>query len=335
MRRLLSFCKRIVRRMLRIVTLSDILYKTEWYKGLFVGADHQTYPDNYWYREHDERNFDVVNLGSSSAKWAYCYDESGVKAMNWAQQPQTLLEDFNLLRHYHSILRKGGYVLITIMPFTGVNKKTGVLDSIKYMKLETQGEAIQPYLADMAIRYSTYPILLGRPAISALLRFIMHKEVKYDRAGKWSSDNNYMDEAQLQADAKRWMAGWKRQFNITTFEEPLTEENLKGRKYRIDLMQKIVDFCSERGYKPVYVIPPVTEHLAKEFTTKFCQIYIYDYLKQVGRDVKLLDYLKDTRLMNKDYYQNSFFMNRKGARAFTKKVLTDLGIIKVNSYSNP
>lgn len=293
---------------------------------MFVGADHQIYPDNYWYREHEERNFDVVNLGSSSAKWAFCYEGLDVKAMNWAQQPQTLLEDFNLLRHYHSILRDGGYVLIIIMPFTGVNKQTGIRDAIKYLKLETQGEAIQPYLSDKAGRYMTYPILFGRSAISALLRYILRKEVKNNRFEKWDREDNPMSEEQLKADAKRWMAGWKAQFNIADFEAPLTEENQRGREYRIKLMREVVDFCTERGYKPVYVIPPVTEYLAKEFTPQFSQIYIYDYLKQINRDVKSLDYSKETSMMDKDNYQNSFFMNKKGAQAFTARVLKDLDI---------
>ena len=294
---------------------------------MFVGADHETYPDNYWYREHEERNFDVLNLGSSSAKWAYCYEGLDVKAMNWAQQPQTLLEDFNLLRTYHSILRKDGHVLITIMPFTGLNKSTGVLDAIKYLKLNTQGEAIQPVMFNKAKLFAEYPLLFGRPAVSALARFILGKEAKNKRFEKWNCDHNPMSKEQLEVDASRWMSSWKAPFNIVDFEAPLTEENQRGRAYRVELMQKLVDFCIERDYKPVYVIPPVTECLANKFTPQFSQIYIYDYMKQVNRNVKLLDYSKETSLMDSDYYQNSFFMNKKGAKVFTKRVLTDLNLI--------
>lgn len=314
-------------RLLRLVAFSDILYRTEWYKNLFIGADHQIYPDNYWYREHEERNYDLVNLGSSSAKWAYCYDDFGVKAMNWAQQPQTLLEDFNLLRSYHSILRKNGYVLITIMPFTGLNKETGIYDAIKYLRLETQGEAIEPILFDKAKRYAKYPILFGRPAVKALVYYIFRKEIKGNCLEKWDCENNPLSEAELRADAKRWMANWQTQFGISDFEAPLTEENQRGREYRIDLMRKLVDFCIERDYQPVLVIPPVTEYLAKEFTPKFSQIYIYDFLERVERNVNILDYSKEKSLMEKDYYMNSFFMNKRGARKFTEKVLNDLGLI--------
>lgn len=294
---------------------------------MFVGADHQTYPDNYWYREHEERNFDVVNLGSSSAKWAFDYTDIGIKGMNWAQQPQTLLEDFNLLRHYHSILRKGGYVLITIMPFTGLNKQTGIRDAMKYLKIDTQGEPIQPYLYKEACRYAEYPILFKKPAVKALLRFLLGKD-KLIVDNKQNMECNPMSETELRQDATRWMNGWKRQFTIDDFEAPLTEQNQKGREYRIDLMRQLIDFCIERDYQPVYVIPPVTEYLANKFTPKFRDIYIYDFLKQVDREIPLLDYSQDKSLIEKDMYFNSFFMNLRGRKQFTRRVLIDLGLIK-------
>ena len=311
---------------LKVFTGCTLLYKTQWYQQMFVGADHETYPDNIWYRNHDERNFDVVNLGSSGGKWAFDYTDTGIKGMNWAQQPQTLLEDFNLLRHYHSILRENGYVIITIMPFTGLNKSTGLRDAMKYLKIETQGKAIQPYMYKEAQRYAQYPILFGKPAFKALLKYLLGRENK-PQTHPSTLDYNPMNEEQLQQDAKRWMNGWKKQFTIDDFEAPLTEQNQRGRDYRVNLMRELIDFCRERSYQPVYIIPPVTEYLAKEFTPKFRQIYIYDYLKQVDRDIPQLDYSNNQELMEKDLYFNSFFLNQRGAKLFTRRVLKDLGVV--------
>ena len=312
---------------LKLATCGTLFYKTQWYQEMFVGADHETYPDNVWYRNHDERNYDVVALGSSGGKWAYDFSDSGIKGMNWAQQPQTLLEDFNLLRHYHSILRKNGYVLITIMPFTGLNKQTGLRDAMKYLKIETQGEAIQPNMYKKAQLYAQNPILFGKPAIKTLVKYLLGREQQQKKTHPFRLDSNPMTAEQLQEDAKRWMNGWKRQFSINDLEAPLTEENQKGREYRINLMRKLIDFCHERSYQPVYVIPPVTEYLAKKFTSKFRQIYIYDYLEQVDHDIPLLDYSNDAAFMDKNLYFNSFFLNHRGARLFTQRVLKDLGLI--------
>lgn len=294
---------------------------------MFLDPNHEIYPDNVWYREHDERNFDVVNLGSSGGKWAFDYADLNVKAMNWAQQPQTLLEDYNLLRHFHSILKRGGYVLITIMPFTGLNKKTGLMDAMKYVKFDIQGEPIQPYMFNEAIRYATYPFLFKKTALKVLIRYFMGRDKKCGLHPETQLEYNPMKSNELEKDAKRWIDGWKRQFGISDFDAPLTRENEEGREYRIKLMQTLIDFCTERGYKPVYVIPPVTEHLAKYYTPKFEETYIYGYLKEVNRVVLTLGYSKDSEFrFNDELFFNSFFLNKKGRKLFTRRVLKDLKI---------
>lgn len=323
--------KRIIKKAIKVFSGCEILYRTNWYKSMFLDLSHETYPDNVWYREHDERNFDVVNLGSSGGKWAFDYSGLDVKAMNWAQQPQTLLEDYNLLRHFHSILRQGGYVIITIMPFTGLNKKTGLMDAMKYVKFDLQGEPIQPYMFKQAQRYATYPILFKKQAIKALIKYVLGRDKKIGVRPETQLERNPMTKEELEADAKRWIDGWKHQFDISDFDAPLTVENKKGREYRIHLMQTLIDFCTERGYKPVYVIPPVTEHLAKYYTPKFEETYIYGFLKLVDRDVLILDYSKEPEFRaNDNLYFNSFFLNKKGRKLFTRRVLNDLGLIRNN-----
>lgn len=80
-----------IKRFIGIITLCFLIKKTQWYSRIFVDTEHQVYPDNTWYRTHNERNFDVVVLGSSGAKWAFDFSNLPIKAMNWAQQPQTLV----------------------------------------------------------------------------------------------------------------------------------------------------------------------------------------------------------------------------------------------------
>lgn len=322
-RRLFVLGKRIVLKIFQICSGCTLLYKTNWYKNLFFD---DVYPGNYWYREHSERNFDLINLGSSGGKFAFDYNGFKVKGMNWAQQPQTLLEDYNELRNFHSILRKGGYVLIVIMPFTSLNKQTGVYDALKYLKIACH-EPIECHLYDKATRYAQYPILMGKPAIKALARYLLGKDVPRNNNAFSMVEHNPMTIEQLEKNAKHFVDGWKQQFNIEEFDAPLTEENKKGRAYRIELMRTIIDFCTERSYRPVYIIPPVTYHLSKYYTDLFLETYIYSYLKEVNRNVVLLDYSKSKDLLNDDLYFNSFFLNKRGRELFTKKVLTDIGLI--------
>ena len=305
--------------------LNAPIKKSRWYNSLFVANDGEIYPNNKWYREHDERNFDIVVLGSSSAKWAFSFDNIPIKGMNWAQAPQTLVEDFNILRNFHSILRQGGYVIITVMPFSCLNKQTNIYDALKYLKISTH-QPIEPHMIDQARRYFNYPIFIGKPAIKAGIRYILKQESTIDLIGE-TTTSNPMSPQQLEHNAHCFIKGWKQQFGINDLEAPLTSQNMEGRLFRIELMQAIIDFCIERDYQPVYLIPPVSNYLSKYFTPHFKDLYIYSFLKDVGRDIPLLDYSKTSELKEEKYYFNSFFLNRNGREHFTKIVLNDLHII--------
>ena len=50
----MSFIKRVIKKAIRVFTGCKILYKTNWYKSMFLDPNHEIYPDNVWYREHDD-----------------------------------------------------------------------------------------------------------------------------------------------------------------------------------------------------------------------------------------------------------------------------------------
>ncbi len=305
-----------------LFVMNKVLLKSNWYKNLFVDYNHERYPDNVWYRKHDERNFDLVNLGSNCSKYAFDYSDCDIKAMNWAPGSQTLIDDFKLVKNFHSILKDGGIVLITIMPFTSINKKVGFMDSFRYCG------TLDSTLIDERYRrkcyfLKRYPVFWGKNALKAFVKILLKKD-KVNNNIQWNSEKNTMTETMLKEDAKLWIDNWKKEFNITDLSSALTEENLEGRKIRIEVMQKLIDFCAERGYKPFYVIPPVTQYLAEYFTEEFKKIYIYDFLEQIERNIPLLNYSEDPELMDKDLFFNSYFLNSRGAKVFTKKVLKNL-----------
>lgn len=325
----MSFAKKIVHRVGRLLFKipNALIRRTQWWRGLFVDYDHKRYPDNVWYREHDERNYDCVNLGSSSAYWCFDYAQTGIRGMNWANVPQTLLDDFRLLKNFHSILRQGGKVLIVIMPFTGLNKRTGVMDTFKYFGT-LDGVLMNPEFRRQAARLHSCPIRFGLPAFKAVARMILGKERSVPLPIGSDLEINPMDAELLEADAKRWVDGWKRQFVIDDLEAPLTPANLEGRQVRVEAMRALIDFTRERGYEPVYVIPPVTKPLAMYFTPRFWERYIGSFLAEVGREVQTLDYLHMPQWQDPSLYFNSFFMNARGRRLFTQQVMTDLGLLR-------
>lgn len=303
-----------------VIYANKVLLKSNWFKNIKVDYEHEIYPDNTWYREHDERNYDLVNLGSTSSLYAFDYTGTGIKAMNWAQQPQTLHYDFKLLKQFHSILKKHGVVLISIMPFTSINKTTGLSDAVRYMD-PLWDEMIAPEYRKKARRLNRYPILMGKPAIKAFVKCLLGRDKRNVRQ---RVEKNPMSQDELRENAKRWADGWMNQFQITDLTAPLTKENARGRKVRISLMQDIIDFCVEREYQPVFVILPMTKHMMHYLNGDFRKIYIYDYLQELDRDVPVLDYTSNDKFTDDSLYRDAYMMNDYGAKVFTDDVVKEL-----------
>ena len=62
-------------------------------------------------------NLEIINLGSSYAKYAFDYSKVGVNGFNFGIQPQSLSYDFRILKQYKNKLKKNGVVIITIPDF--------------------------------------------------------------------------------------------------------------------------------------------------------------------------------------------------------------------------
>lgn len=73
------------------------------------------YPNNLWYREHMVRNFDMVCLGDARYVGNVFFSK-GIKGFNWSLRGQNLQWDFNVLKHFFSILKPDG---MAVFPLTG------------------------------------------------------------------------------------------------------------------------------------------------------------------------------------------------------------------------
>lgn len=299
--------------------LNKMVKRTNWYNN--VKLDKGNYPDNDWYRTHLERNYDVVNLGSSSALYGFDYTGLGVKAFNWALQPQSLEYSFKILKCYFSILRQKGIVLIPFSPFTGLSV-TGKWAESAYDKY--YGILDHTLIANYKrMRFRREYPLLANPKTS-LKRLV--KDVPKKTSFRTCAKCNTVD--QFKVDANRWIKNWMREFGIHDLDAPLSKENMEGADSRKKLLKDMVEFCLKRDLSPVIVMPPCHPALSKLFTPKFRENYIYSFIKSANvHEVPFLDYFDDERFMENADYDNAFFLSEEGARKFTKTVLEDIGLI--------
>ncbi|MDD4969985.1 MAG: hypothetical protein PHT07_11205 [Paludibacter sp.] len=296
------------------LTILNILIKcTKWYE-MQAG-------DGVKFRKQIDTDLDICNLGSNSGKFAFSYAGTGLKGENWALGPQTLSYDYRVLKNYSGYLKEGATVLIPLCPFSGCIKdfKEDMYNYKYYSFLHPI--FILNYSEDTkkkALRFVDTPFQ-AKP-IKSIIRIL--KDVSIVPEIK-------MNEESLENNANTFINSWKEQFSITDLDEPVSEQNKESLFYNTNLLSDMISFCLERNLKPVIVIPPITKHLNSEITTIFRENYIYSFINAANNNkVPFLNYLDDTSFLDDDLYINSYFLNKKGQKLFTLKVLADLKLIE-------
>ena len=286
--------------------LNKLARRSYWYNHIEF-ADCQ----KFWL--HNTFDLDVVNLGSSSALAAFNYaDYPQLKAANWAMAPQTLVADFEILRNYSCYLKKGAMVIIPLCPFSCLGGSNNDLADKYYTVLNI---ASMPHASFR--RQQQQMQVKNNPWRYYPLAQLLAKKPK----------NKHIEKNALEADAKMRMESWRKEFSIIRFSDPLSLVNKDAYSDGAELLSQMVAYCEERDFKPVFVMPPVSEAMREQFTPEMKQLFIDDFVKKgFGVKAKFLDYFADARFSD-DLFQNSFILNGVGARKFTEVVLKEAGLI--------
>lgn len=290
---------------------NSVLLKSAWYRGLLADPEQVRYPSS----DGERASLDLVNIGSSSALHALCYDGLNVRASNWAAQPQTLDYGLRILQNFRSSLHPGSVVLISLCPFTSINNKQSLAEVVRYARTLPQ-EMLDERYRKKALRLAHYPILFGKQAVKELVKLL----IGYRR----TEPETTHDETWFALNARQWASGWAREFSIADLHAPLTAVNRRGREARVATMRRLVDFCLAEGWRPVYVIPPIGGYLLQIFDADFQRIYIDDYLAEVDRAVPVLNYIGADDLTDVRLFADAYFLGPQGAAVFTPRVLEDL-----------
>lgn len=290
--------------------INSYIFNTQWYKDFWGNAT------KFWYI--NEFNIDVVNLGSNSGKYAFCYDGLPILGENWALGPQSLQHDFNILKNYFSFIKENGYVFITLCPFSCLESKYTASHNLKYYTFLHPAMVIN-FDEDERIRALKYKnaLFLEKPSycIKQLLKSCLIKSKK-------SVKCNYEQHASMFIDM------WKKQFGIEDLDAELSKNHLMEQNKRAVLLDDMITFCLERNLVPILVVPPIHNSLAKKMSSQFRKNYIYNFVDKGNKhNVRFFDYIGDTNFYKDEYFVNSFFMSEKGAKVFTKDILHKMELI--------
>ncbi len=295
--------------------------KTSWYRRKFILPNDCEYPTRAWHFKNESRNFDLVVLGSTGAKWAFDFSVCRLKCMNWAQQPQYLQNDFRVLKNYHSILRHGGHVIVTLMPYSFLYFDDTLDETVRYTKILDGTLLNHKYLAT-AYRLARFPIFYGIGSLKAIVKEILTK-VKSVFQKSLVNATPYVDMRHESLCLLRW---WARQFNHVTPDIPIVGHLAELRSRQAHILRDIIDFCKVREYKVAIVILPIAHTLKALLPSQFTKDMIYPFIEEIGESVSLYDYLCDETFSNDTLFSSPLVMNEIGRKLFTTRLIADLGL---------
>lgn len=307
-----------------LLLLNKLVKHTNWYNNIFIYTKQMC--SNQGYRSYLIRNIEIANVGSNPARFAFHYDD--VLGENWSTGNQGLDMDFEILKFRHSFIKRGGIVILPLVVFSSVSGylrgKKEYLNYEYYAKfahtLDSGQASLIPNLRK-AFFWLKYPLLCNPKAI----KYLIHDQKEDSRL---SISNMPLMKPQLEEDARLFLEGWLKEFRLSSIDDPLSNELLDGMDWSIKTMQQIIDYLEERELKPVLILTPMSEPLQKYFTKEIMQKLVYDFVEKINRpNVLFLDYSQDKSLQNPQLYFNSLFLNLRGRKIFTRRVLHDLGLI--------
>jgi hypothetical protein len=303
------------------ILLNNLIKKTNWYKNIFIYTT--DFPSLGSNSSNLRNNYDIINLGSNPARFAFLYE--GINGQNWSTGTQGLLQDLEILKHHFSFIKKRGIILIPITPFTSISPYLKYKP--EYLPLSYHAKFVK-ILGSRYIRELSLPMVTSRFIKTPLLIYpksLFHLIRDSARDDRLLLTDQLMKPNELEKDAENWIRGWKREFDIEDLTKPLSNLHNECFIEATIRLRNIIDFCIDNELKPVIILPPVTSFLHSYFSSTVKETFIYSFVKQANiNNILFLDYFNDNRFQDSSLYFNSFFLNLTGRRLFTKQVIQDL-----------
>jgi hypothetical protein len=298
--------------------LLNCLYKrTNFYKGQFTDAEK-------FLTLKQGQKFNIVNFGSNQPLFAFDYTRTELKGMNWAVSPSSFEYDFKILKQYHHHLKENAFVIIPVCPFNffvmyGHKEK---FENYKYYGFLKPG-VIHNYPPWVRLTYRPCPVL---SAGKTLIKIFLKSQDPAGQHSKLKLEINPMEDAEIERDAVEMIHRWLAAFSLSRIDDiKLSSVNKKHIEKNIEILNAMLAFCFDNGYKPVIMLLPVTNELYRLLPSSFIDEYVMNPINRANtRNASVLNYLHDKRFVPHKLYINSWWFNAEGRKFFTNTIIQEL-----------
>lgn len=282
------------------------------------------FPDCRKFTEHSTFNLDVINLGSTSGVYAFNYQGLNIKAANWAMSHNPLACDEAILKNYVSFFKSEGTIaILSLCPFSSLSGSYDFFEDRYYTILYPSS------IPNFSKRKQAEVLAIYKRPLFYIPLYDMLKDIRSYLKRPFSKSEKTLTEEQMENNAQRWFNIWLKEFSVKDFSLPLSLVNQDGLEDAAKHLNNMIAICKEHNAIPVLVLPPMYHTLAEKFAPSARKILIDSMISRIGdKSVRFLNYMDDFDFSNdRNFFKDSYFLNQNGAKAFTKRVLTDIGLI--------
>ena len=295
--------------------LNALVRRTPWFNRTF-------FEDCKKFWQYNTFNTEIVNLGSTSALYAFNYDDIGIKAANWAISRNPLLGDLAILKNYSGYLNtKGSTVIIPLCPFSSLAGSYDYMDDRYYTILYPSTIAHYSYIHYLHVLHKRDNPFMYYP-VSAL----------FTDAFTYISNlrKKKLTEQDFERDAQIKIESWMHEFSLTCLDDQLSLKNRDAISDAVSILNEIIRYCKKKKAKVIITVPPMHRSLASKFSENAKNVLIDSMVSNIsGNDISYKNYMYCEGISdNDDMFENSFLLNDKGAREFTRILLREANIIK-------
>lgn len=273
------------------------------------------------FKTYNTFNTQVVNLGSTSALHAFDYEGLNIKGANWALGHNPLAGDFAILRNYCSFLdSKGCTIIIPLCPFSSLSGSYEPFEDRYYSILYPSTIPSYSYVHDVQVQEKWQNPIWRYPIWGWILDFVHLFP---------NRKKSCLQEEQMESSAKQWINGWFHEFSLKDFTTPLSLVNQYSIQEAASIISNMIEFCKTHNIRVIITIPPMYHTLAEKFTPEGREKIIDSLFKQIkNKDYEFINYMDNPLFCNdRTLFEDSFLLNSKGAKVFTRQILTDLHVI--------
>lgn len=272
-----------------------------------------------------KNTYDIVSFGSSYARYGFDFTKCDIEGYNFGVMPQFLFYTFKMVKDYVSSCKSDAYVAIVLPDLVFGEPGKGKYGADRYALLlskEAQGDEYSLYKELFVKRF---PLL--KPSLHNLKKCIKDIRRISKEFREYQLMHNELSERQVDEAAKSRCNDWIKEFHLKdTLSDIIPQElEIKMAESR-QILTDIIEFCLSKDLRPVLVVTPVSGIMNRHLSDAFMKKVLYDNIEMANKKmVPVLDYMRDERFADADYYCNSAdLLNLRGRRLFTEVAVKDI-----------